>query len=198
MLRALLVVAVSAFAVALVACGAERPRSSASSASASAAAEPTPPPVEAAIDSATQFIAIYEGFKDQLCACIDKPCHKRLVTDVNDWQRSHSDEVTKLSFTTAQVEDIGRIDQEMLACKRRFVAMSFTIELFAKFANFRDQFCSCHDQACVESVETKMGAWFAAHEAELKEARPTRAEDELAFQIETQIDECKARVTPAP
>jgi hypothetical protein len=65
--------------------------------------------------------------------------------------------------------------------------------IIATMRGFKDDACACPSTACIAGVEQQMLDWAMAHVEELKDVKPTRAQDAEADRIEDEMDACKAR-----
>ena len=69
--------------------------------------------------------------------------------------------------------------------------------ILAKMGSFKDQVCACKDTACVEAAEKGMMEWAMANMEQMKDIKPTPAQDALADKIEAEMEKCKSALAPA-
>lgn len=114
-----------------------------------------------------------EEIKEQACACQDQDCADRvnaeLVIERRRFERTFDDAVSCLK----------KIDGEDVD------------GLLGKMRSFKDKVCSCANKLCVERVDKEMMEWATRNLDKMKNARPTKAQDEEADRIQDQMDKCK-------
>lgn len=70
--------------------------------------------------------------------------------------------------------------------------------VLGKLRRTRDDVCACKDRTCVEEAEQRLMDWAMRHMDELKDLKPTEAQDDEADRIQDEMDACKERIAPAP
>jgi hypothetical protein len=163
--------------------------------------EPAPPAEPAEPDRAEAFLAKIGEFKDQVCACADSACLEKAQKDMMEWAIANMEEMKGLTPTKAQDETADKYSAEMDACKQRIEASSTSDApaldgdaILKKMEEFKNQVCACKDKACVDSVQKSMMDWAMKNMDSMKDMKPTKAQDEAADKLESQMDACIARI----
>jgi hypothetical protein len=122
-----------------------------------------------------------EEIKEQACACKDQDCVDRVTAELG---------IERRRFEKAM--------DEAVSCLTTVEGADGADPILTKMRAFKDKVCSCRDKSCVVRVETEMVEWAMKNMDQMKNMKPTKAQDEAADRIEDEMEKCKEALEIAP
>lgn len=129
-----------------------------------------PEPAEATIASV----------RAEACACTDEACADRTMAALEAQRREFEAAYAEATSCVHKIKPPADPGDEVLT----------------KMGEFKDQVCACADAACVERAEKNLMEWAMKNMEQLKDIKPSPAQQERADQIQAEMTACKERITP--
>jgi hypothetical protein len=150
-------------------------------------------------------------FRDQMCACKDSACAKRVSDDMTTWSVEMSkQQQDPPKMSEAEQKRAMEIGTTMGECMQKAMSAddgnsnpnvdTSASAAMAKMGEFKDQMCACKDSDCAKRVSDDMTVWSQKMAAEQKNPpKMTEADMKRATELGTRMGECmQAAMAPAP
>ncbi len=95
----------------------------------------------------------------------------------------------KLMMLSALVLSLGSLS----ACGKKGIDGALD-----KMEDFKVKVCACKDMDCAKKTSDDMDKYMQGLEKDMKDTKPTKAQDERADKVKEQMDECMKKLAPAP
>jgi hypothetical protein len=151
-------------------------------------------PPSDAVDTGDE-LAKATALKDQMCACTDAECAKKVEVSAEDWGKAMEG---KYKDPKAVPPEVMKTMGEMMTCAAKIAgpgaaggagAVGDPADL-AKANDFKGQMCGCKDAACAKKVTADLEVWGKTLEAKFKD--PNNVPKELMTTM-MEVAACQAK-----
>ena len=154
-------------------------------------------------------LAWLRHFRDNMCACGDATCTKRVSDDMSDWSlRASKRRKTPLRYTDAETRAATQIGDSMGKCMQVATGVAHlpeptspgASEALETMTHFKDEMCACKDTGCAQKVSDEMATWSQDQAKQHAKEPPKMSDDEIkrATDLGEAMGKCMQRAMTGP
>jgi hypothetical protein len=142
-----------------------------------------------AADAATDLVGTLSNFKDELCACKDAACAKRVDAKIVALVSSGEDATMTAGTKFAAAPTLDEMGKCRLRLTGHAEMSGVADDAIEELIALKDQMCACKDKACAERVTEEMMKMGEKH----KDTKATESQMRAASGITEELTKCMSR-----